>query len=274
MGYTYRMKYLLVLYVGLIFYKVGYTQCDIENHAFLPGEKITYNVVYNWGFIWVNAGIVDFSVYAKQYKGKSVYHLDSQGTSLKSYDWMFKVRDRFQSYADRENLNPIWFERNTYEGGYKAYENYVFARDKSKIYSATETSNRSYKRDTLALKPCVFDVVTAVYYCRNLDFEKYVINQKIPLKLIIDNEIHEVYLRYLGKEVIETRDKKTYRCIKFTAMLVDGTIFKGGEDMIIWVTDDRNRIPVLVEAKILIGSVKALLNDTRNLRYPVSSLVK
>ena len=48
-------------------------------------------------------------------------------------------------------------------------------------------------------------------------------------------------------------------------MLVEGTIFKGGEDMTIWVTDDGNRVPIMVEAKILIGSVKAIITGAEGL---------
>ena len=66
---------------------------------------------------------------------------------------------------------------------------------------------------------------------------------------------------------MKTRDKMKYKCIKFAIQLVEGTIFKGDEDAVIWVTDDRNRVPVLVEAQILVGSVKAILNEARGLKH-------
>jgi hypothetical protein len=56
--------------------------------------------------------------------------------------------------------------------------------------------------------------------------------------------------------------------------LVAGTIFDKNSDMTVWVTDDKNRVPVLVEAKILVGYVKALLLTTEGLRYPLSSEIK
>ena len=127
---------------------------------------------------------------------------------------------------------------------------------------------------------CTFDVLSAVYYCRTINFEKYKTNEKIPVNIVLDGKTYSLYLRYLGKEVIKSRDDtknsevRKYRCIKFSAMLVEGTIFKGGENMFIWVTDDENRIPVLVEAKILIGSVKAYVNTIEGIRYDLTSLVK
>ena len=117
----------------------------------------------------------------------------------------------------------------------------------------------------------IYDVISGVYQIRNLDFDKYEINDTIPVRMIIDNEIFDLYIRYLGKEVLKTHDKRKFRTIKFSALLIEGTIFKGGEDLYVWVTDDLNRIPVLVEAKILIGSVKAALSGTDNLKFPLDS---
>ena len=85
--------------------------------------------------------------------------------------------------------------------------------------------------------------------------------------MILDSEAYHLYIRYLGKEEVTTRDKKKYKCIKFAIQLVDGTIFKGDEDAIIWVTDDENKVPVIVEAQILVGSVKAILSEAKGLKH-------
>jgi hypothetical protein len=240
-------------------------QCGKEINTFKIGEKITYQAYYNWGFIWIHAGDVEFSVKAATYQSKEVYHLSTFGASKKSYDWIYKVRDTFQTYVDKEIFQPLWFERKTLEGSYKAYENYIFQPAQSRIFSATENSDRLFARDTIVVKPCTLDVLTAVYTCRSLNFANLKINQKIPITMIIDSKVYPLYIRYLGKENIETKNKQKFRCIKFSVLLVEGTIFKGGEDMFIWVTDDDNRIPVLVQAKILIGSVKAYLNTATGL---------
>jgi hypothetical protein len=249
------------------------SQCVKELNAFQPGEKLYYDAYYNWGFIWIHAGDILFSVNSKIYQSKEVYSFDAIGNSRKSYDWMYKVRDRFQSYVSIDSFQPFWFERNTSEGGYKAYEQYTFTSSGKKIFSATETSKRPYAKDTINCRQCTFDVLSAVYFCRGINFEKYKIDEKIPVNVVIDNSIYSLYLRYKGKETIKTRENKYYKCIKFSALLVEGTIFKGGEDMFIWVTDDGNRVPVLVEAKILIGSVKAYLVKSEGLRNQQTALV-
>jgi hypothetical protein len=235
------------------------SDCGVANRIFRSGEKVTYRAVYNWGFIWINAADVVFTVKDTVFDGINCYHLKSIGKSLKQYDWLFKVRDRFESIIKKDSLKPYWFLRDTYEDGYVAYNKYVYDYKSSALRISSYTSDRKYKEERLALKPCTFDVLSAIYYCRNISFPSLTDNQRIPLTMVIDNEVVDLFLRFLGRETITLRDGKTYDTFKFSAMLVKGTIFKGGEDLYVWVTDDKYHIPVMVEAKILIGSVKAIL---------------
>lgn len=246
-------------------------QCFDTNFAFHAGEKIRYNIAYNWHFIWVNAGLVEFEVKNAKFLERDVYHLNAYGTSYRAYDWFFKVRDSYEAYLDKKSLEPLWFERKTYEGGYAVHNEYIFNHRNKRIFTFTENSNKPFLKDTLALPACTFDVISLSYYARNLDFEGLEVNDTIPVSVIIDNELFNLYIRYLGKELMKTKDGSRYNCIKFSALLVEGTIFKGGEDLFVWVTDDKNRIPVLVEAKILVGSVKALLISTIGLRYKMTA---
>ncbi len=248
-------------------------QCFDTNYCFQVGEKVNYHVVYNWHFIWLNAGWVDFEVKEATFMKRNVYYFNSFGSTFKGYDFFFKVRDRFESYLDIKTLRPLWFRRNTYEGGYSVNNQYIFDHKNNKIFSFTENTYKPFLRDTLDMPYCTFDVLSLIYYSRNLDFSGLKVNDTIPVSVIIDNELFNLYIRYLGKETIDTRDGHKYKCIKFSALLVEGTIFKGGEDLFVWVTDDKNRIPVLIEAKILVGSVKAVLSVTEGLRYKMTAKI-
>lgn len=250
-------------------------QC-LENkvNSFSIGERVDYDVYYNWGFIWVHAGEVYFKVGSTQDNGKRAYHFISEGTSKPSYDWLYKVRDRYESKVIYDSFRPIWFQRDTYEGGFKVDEEYHYLAEQNKVAFSLTNSKNVQKRDTLDIQPCSYDVLATVYHARTIDFDKYQSGDKIPISVLIDGELHPLYIRYLGKETVETRDKKKYHCIKFKPLLVEGSIFKGGEDMTVWVTDDKNKIPVLVEAKILVGSIKAYLSKTTGIRHPQTSLIQ
>jgi hypothetical protein len=77
----------------------------------------------------------------------------------------------------------------------------------------------------------------------------------------------------MGKEDVKTKYGK-FNAIKFKVLLIPGTIFKGGEDMTVWVSDDSNQIPVRIESQILIGSIKVDMTSFKNLRYPLGGVVK
>ena len=246
---------------------ISHAQCKIDTKAFAPGEVVTYNAYYNWGFIWLHAGEVEFKVTAKKYEGRDVYHLYTFGTSYKSYDWIFKIREKYQAYIDIETQLPLWYERDVTEDRYTAFEDYKFDYKNNLIHTYVQKRQNPGVTGTLPLTPCLFDVLSAVYFFRSVDFSKYSVGEKIPVHIILDSETYNLHIHYLGKEDVKTRDKKLYKCIKFSVKLVEGTIFKGDEDALIWVTDDKNKIPVMVEAHILVGSVKAILTDAKGLKY-------
>lgn len=249
-------------------------QCNTSNFAFKGGEKATYNAFYNWHFVWMNAGLVTFTAQTTQYQSKPVYKLMAVGNTLKAYDNFYKVRDTFVSYVDTAGLKPYFFQRKTSEGSYLAYENTKFDYDKNLISMSISKDKEPYVNTSLLYRDCTFDVLSMVYRARNIDFGKCKINDKIPMRMVVDGEISDLFIRYLGKEQVTTREGRTFNCVKFSPLLMEGTIFEAGEGMTVWVTDDRNRIPIVVEAKILIGSVKAVFVGIENARYPITAEVK
>jgi hypothetical protein len=241
--------------------------------SFKPGEKISYEIAYNWGILWVNAGEVKFKADTITHYGKKAFFFTVTGNSYKYYDWIFRVRDRFQSIVDAVSLQPVWFRSDIAEGGHEAQNTYHFQSDnKSVNIEKTESGKKS--ADTIQIPACTFDILSATYYARSLDFSDYKPGDRIPVNLIIDGQYFELFIRYLGKETIENRAGNKYVCIKFSAVVVEGTIFKGGENLIVWVTDDKNKIPVMAEAQILVGSVKAYLVGYEGLKSSMDAEVE
>ena len=183
------------------------------------------------------------------------------GSTYKSYDMFYKVRDQYESYIDMQTLKPLRFIRNVNEGGYIINQNVVFKHKENQAVSG---------KGTFAIPDCIQDVLSAIYFARNIDFTLYKKNDTIPVTLFLDDRIYPVYIRYLGKEIVTTKSGK-YSCIKFSPLLIEGTIFKGGEEMRVWVTDDKNKIPVRVESPIIVGSVYAELYKYSGLRSPVTA---
>jgi hypothetical protein len=245
--------------------------CNITNKAFKPGEELNYHIEYNWGPFWAEAGKVSFTVNEKEWLGKTYFNYKGIGSTYPKYDWFFKVNDRYESYTDTSTLKPIRFLRDVSEGSNYYYEENLFFPSKNKVYTYLKKGKKEAIRDTVSMKECTFDVLSLIYFSRNIDFNNYKINDTIPVKIFLDNAVHEIYIRYLGKEIYKSPYLGTFNCIKFSAMLIEGTIFKSGEHMKVYVTDDLNKIPLYIESKILVGNIKVYLKDFKNLRNNLSS---
>lgn len=238
------------------------TFCGLKNTAFKPGETITMKVFYNTLGMYIGAGEATFTTSIERFNGKVAYHCVGEGKSYSFFDNFFRVRDRYETYIDTATMLPIKFVRNVDEGGHKIYNNVTFNHGAGTAVS----TNGVFKTSN-----CIQDVMSAIYYARNIRFEKYKPGDKIPFDMFLDDEVYHLYIRYLGKENIKTRYGK-FRAIKFKPLLIKGTMFTGGEKMTAWVSDDPNHIILRVESPISVGNVKVDMLGYSNLRYPLTSL--
>ncbi|MGI8582218.1 MAG: DUF3108 domain-containing protein [Chitinophagaceae bacterium] len=243
--------------------KAGDEFCGIKNTAFVPGEVVSMKVYYTTLGMYIAAGEATFSVTLEKFNGRPSYHCVGVGKSYSFFDNFFKVRDRYESYIDTANMLPLKFIRDVNEGGYKIYNNVTFNHA-----AGTAVSTKGVYK----ISNCIQDVVSAMYYARNINFNMYKANDKIPFDMYLDDEVNHLYLRYMGKENIKTRFGK-FRSIKIKPLLVKGTMFEGGEKMNVWVSDDANRLILRIESPITVGSIKVDMMGYKNLRYPLTSLI-
>jgi hypothetical protein len=244
--------------------------CHRTNNTFLSGEELSYIVSYNWFVVFSEVGKVTMTIENDKLFGHDVYHYAGVGKSYKWWDKFFKVRDRYETWVRQDNLRPLFFQRNNREGGYRQHEIYTYDGD-SVIYRKNKVNEQPLGFDTIPLKTCTFDVMSALLYTRNLDYTNIKVGDKIPITVAMDRESYDLYYRYQGLENIKLKDLGTFECMKFTVLLVEGTVFHEGEDMSIWVTNDKNRIPVYVESPIIIGSVKVRLIEIKGNKHPLTS---
>lgn len=237
--------------------------CGIKNSTFKTGETVKMTVYYSTMGAYIGAGDATFTTTLERFNGKPVYHAVGVGNSYPFFDNFYKVRDRYESYIDTNTLLPVKFIRNVDEGGFKIYNNVTF----NQTTNTAVSTNGVFK-----ITDCMQDVVSAMYYARNINFDKLKVGDKIPFDMFLDDEVHHLYLRYMGKEKIKTQYGK-FRAIKFKPLLIKGTMFKGGEGMTTWVSDDPNHLLLRVESPIVVGSIKVDMMGYKNLRYPLTSLM-
>jgi hypothetical protein len=260
-------NFLLSFLLGFMLLSTSVTaqHAYLPKPAFQPGEKITFTVFYNVVGMYVNAGTATLSTNQEKYGTANAYHVVAEGITNKKYDWIFKVRDRYESYFEKETFKSLKFKRKVHEGDIK-YEDEV-------IFSHANNSSTAISKDKNYKVPgSVLDVINAIFYARNIDYNAYKKDDKIGFNMFLDNQVYNMYIRYLGKEKIHTR-YGTFNAIKLRPLLLKGSIFEGGEKMTLWVTDDANHIPVRVESRIAVGSIKVDMMDYANLRHPLTSLI-
>ncbi|RJP65867.1 MAG: DUF3108 domain-containing protein [Ignavibacteriales bacterium] len=230
----------------------------IENKAFKVGEKLTFDVKY--GF--VTAGVATFEIpKIKKISGRDVYQVVFQVSSVPSFDWFFKVRDRYETYLDAEGMFPWRFEQHIREGKYSRDFSAFFDQRKGKA----KTSEGEYD-----IPKNVNDIVSAFYYVRTLDLSGLKKGQKIHLENFYKNKVYPLDIVYHGKEKVDV-GAGTFECILVEPLVQEGGLFKSEGSILIWLSNDELRLPVKVKTKVIIGSIDAELTRYEGLAGKLSS---
>ncbi len=249
-------------------------QCAGSVSSFEDGEKLSYQAFYTLGFIWIHAANIRFSVTSQKVGSLPLFSLSAKAYSLKTFDWFFKVRDNFQSLVTIDKLTPIWFDQNTSEGGWEVRQSYSFDPSGRKFFHRANIGHRPPIKDTVPIPACTFDVLSAIYYCRTISFDQYKVNDKLTVNTLLDGKLYPIQFRFLGKEIIPGLHRhEKYSCYKIEATAVESNNFKEGQKIYVWFTDDDNHLPILIEAKVVVGSVKGYLDSYEGLKYPVKSRI-
>jgi hypothetical protein len=232
----------------------------VENKAFKVGEKLTFDVKY--GF--VTAGIATMAIpRIKKISGRDVYNITFDVNTVPSFDWIYKVRDHYESYMDVEGLFPWRFEQHIREGS--------FSRDFSAFFDQrngkAKTSEGEYK-----IPKYVNDIVSAFYFARTINFSKFNVGETIRLQNFYKDTVYALDVKYLGKERV-TVAAGTFNCVIVEPIIIKGGLFKSEGSIYVWLSDDNLKIPVKVKTKIVIGSIDAVLTSFEGVNgYPPSKV--
>jgi hypothetical protein len=230
----------------------------IKNEAFKEGEMLKYRVHY--GLISAGEAILEVKSDNQFFASRPTWHIVGTGKTVGMFNWFFEVNDRYETFIDREALVPWLFIRRVDEGGWIIHEDVNFNPLTDSVTSKASRNNKPEVVGTYTVPENIQDMVSAAFYARTLDFTNVTEGQIFPIRAFIDNEVFEMNIKFLGREVISTK-KGDFRCLKFRPLLQEGRIFKEKEDMTVWVSDDKNKIPIRAQTDILIGSIKMDLVD-------------
>lgn len=233
----------------------------MKNEAFKRGEKLAYRLHY--GFM--EAGTATLAVTDEELEigGRKTMHVVGLGVSKGTFDWFFKVRDRYETFIDEQSIVPWLFLRHVDEGGYVFDQNYMFNHFNEKVDVG--------KGETFPIEPNMQDMLSAFYNGRTLDLSNALPGNIYTINCFMDKEVWPLKIKFMGRETVTT-DAGTFKCLRFCPIVQKGRIFKHEEDLKVWISDDKNHIPVKGEADILVGSVKVELTGYSGLSNAIAKV--
>ncbi len=256
-NYPNMKKTLLIL----VLLSLSFTVFAQNEQAFKDGEWFRFRISYSG---WMKAGEATLKVDETTLEGKPVYHVTGKGKTTGAIRLFFKVKDRYESYFDRDQLIPYKFIRDINEGGHTKNIEILFDQENNKALVNNIKHKRQKVFDT---RPNVQDMVSTFYYLRNnLDVRTLEIGDEVRTDMFFDEENYGFKIKYLGEETLRTKFGKV-KCLKFRPYVMAGRVFKEEESLTLWVSADKNRIPLRIKADLAIGSLRADLDAFKGLRH-------
>ena len=238
----------------------------VKNLSFARGEKLDFKVYYHSAItpnVTAGYGSILVTQENRKFSNRGTYHIIATGKSSGFFNLFFKVDDKFESYVDEEGIFPWLFTRRTREGGYKK-------DDEVNFYNMSGSAVSRKKITHIPIN--VQDIISAFYFARTLDAATIKPGDIINLPFFLDDSVYFSKVKYFGRETIKTSIGRV-RCLILKPLLAKGKVFKEDYPMTLWVSDDSNKIPIMAESAVIVGSIKMELIGYTGLLNPFTSMV-
>ena len=251
----------------------AHAQCKFRNTAFSSGELLTYNLYYNWQFIWVKAGNASLSTIQTVYKGTPAYRASLVTRGSEKVDGMFILRDTLLCYSSTQ-LEPLYYRKGAKEGDRYTVDEvfYSYAGGKCDIKQHRQKSSGKHEWRQSSLDHCVYDMLNIFLRARSFSVSGWEKGHVVDFPIADGNGVTPARLVYQGKKNIKADNNVKYRCLQLCYMEMEKGKYKRIVDF--YVTDDENHVPVRLDMFLRFGSAKAFLINSKGLRNPVNSVVK
>jgi len=264
-----KALFIFYLVISLFGANLVFAQDTIINNAFKTGEYLKYRVYYSSSLGNLTAGeailTVGMGEDKYEHNHQNVYRITGVGNSKGMFNWFYKVRDKFETFADKQTLLPYTFIRKTREGKYVQDDLVIFDREENEAITNS--------KDTTKIPDDVHDFVSALYFMRTLKVKDFDADSMYYLNFFLDDSVYVSAIKYEGKSEVHTQ-WGAITCLKIAPMMASGEVFAEKYPMFVYVSDDKNHVPVLAESKVIVGSVKMELVEYKGLANPLNIKIK
>lgn len=255
------------LFFSILFVTLGESlsaQTALQTNL-LKGENLQYDLYYKNG-IMIRGGKITLNSRLTDFEGKKAFECKMIAATNRFVDNFYKVRDTLISYLDTDNLQTLRFWKSANEGKkYSSIEGgtFTYRNGEIDVYAYKKRPDKELEEVNLTVKGECTDMVSVAYLIRDLDMSTVSKNKDIPLMLFSGKKKYDMKLRYKGTERIKANNDKKYNCLKFVLYVYDKEAFKDEESMVFWMTDDANRIPIQLDTKVKVGTLRGIYKGSR-----------
>jgi hypothetical protein len=263
----------------LIFLLLAFTLCSfqsengteysmVRNESFSRGELIEFKMTY--GFFTVGKGSARIHPDYHKLNDRYCFKVDVVGKTVGMVDWVADVDDKWGAYIDTAALVPHQFYRRIREGRYKKDEWTNFDHKNKKIEVKSIGKDGKMKDPKYYdAPPHVRDMVAGFLYLRVMDFTKLKINDTVSVSGFFEDEFYKFNIIYRGKDVVRLKVGKV-RALVFTPVMPKNKVFEGEDSITAYFSDDKNRIPLKIDARMFIGTAGVELTSYSGLKNPLN----
>ena len=244
---------------------------------YVPGETLNYRMSYR-AKLFPNTEVAKVTMRTTEttLDGEPAYQVYGHGETAKAFSWILPVNDTYKVWVDPETLRTKRFEADLHEGDYTFKSTFLFDWKNQKVHTRWSSRNRPEKKKTMKISPNGMDA-ESLYYNLRTDPDS-IIKEGFArdLEMVLEDTVRYLSFRYEGREVKKIKNLGKFNTLKFRCKIAtsDGYAFQDGTEFEIWISDDRNKIPLYIQSPIKVGSVQAYLSSYEGLRYPLDSFIK
>lgn len=249
-----------VYFTGMLSFAQQNDTTVTSKKAFKEGEYFKFRVHFGM----INAGYATLNLKSDTWKGQDLYHAVGKGWTVGAAKMFYVVNDTYESYFTKNVVKPVFHKRRVDEAGYLIQRDKYFDIDNHKV---TVDDLQKKTKNTYTVND-VQDMVSSFYYLRSLDISKIKEGDEVSVTLFFDGESYPFKLKFLEREKIRTKFGKI-KTWKIQPMVQKGRVFESQESLTLWITDDANKVPIRIKASLVVGSLKADLDDYNGLAHPI-----
>jgi len=249
----------------------AHAQCGIENTAFKAGEQLSYDLYFNWKFVWVKVGTAAMTTTAATFGGQPALRSSLVTRGNDKLDGVFVMRDTLLCYANND-LEPLYFRKGALEGKRyyvdELWYTYPNGNCHLKMHRIDADGEEHWK--DAEYKDCIYDMMSIFLRARNFDASKLKKGDKIPMPISDAKNLSHSWLKFNGTTNVKMKNSTAkYRCLVFS--FIEREDGKNHELIRFYITDDKNHMPVRLDMFLSFGSAKAYLTNWKGLRNPMTS---